>query len=301
MVSSSHPNYRDPRSLPVELRRTGVPAPVRAWVERQVGARVVSWRRMPGASTSAVHAVRLSDGTVVVLRRWVWPWVLLDEPVIVRRELDALAVAESAGLPAPRVVAADPTGERIGDGVPVVVMSRLPGRAMRATDVRRLAEAAAGIHRVNAGGLRHDYFRWCLGELTAPPSGASEPRLWDRALALRATGMPDYRSCFIHRDYHPGNVLWRRGVVSGVVDWTDACRGPWECDIATCRANLRRLAGPQQAEEFLDAYVALTGRSFHPYWDLNHLLENGAEHWTPDVVRETEPVLRQIVSELDAE
>lgn len=300
MVSDQHPNYRDPASLPAELRRTGVPVAVRAWIEREVGERVLGWRRLPGASTSAVHAVRLSDGATVVLRRWAWRRVLVDEPVIVRRELDALAVAGSAGLPAPHIIAADPTGEQVGDGVPVLLMTRLPGRPVRDTDLRLLAQTAASIHEVTDPRLGHDFFRWCLNELTAPPPTAHDPHLWERALHLRATAMPTYRPVFIHRDYHPGNVLWSRGQVSGVVDWAHGCRGPWECDIATCRSNLRHLAGPDDADRFLHAYTTLTGRSFHPYWDLNYLLENDAEHWTPDVVRHAEPFLRQIVHELDA-
>ena len=30
----------------------------------------------------------------------------------------------------------------------------------------------------------------------------------------------------LHRDFDPGNVLWRRGTVSGAVDWQDARTGP---------------------------------------------------------------------------
>jgi hypothetical protein len=181
-VTNRHPNYRDPASLPVELRRTGVPEAARAWIEREVGERVLGWRRLPGASTSAVHAVRLSDGTVVVLRRWAWRWVLLDEPVVAQRELDALSVAGSAGLPAPHIVAADPTGVQVGDGVPVLLMTRVPGRPMRDTDLRQLAQTAASIHEVTDPRLGHDFFRWCLNELTAPPPTAHDPHLWERAL-----------------------------------------------------------------------------------------------------------------------
>lgn len=299
LVSSCHPNYRDQQSLPAELRRTGVPPAVRAWIERAVGKRVDSWRRMPGASTSAIHGVRLSDGAVLVLRRWAWPWVLLDDPAVARRELDALAVAGSGGVPTPEVVAADPTGEQVGDGVPVLLMTRLRGQPLRAPDVRQLALMAARIHDVTASCLAHRYERWCLDELVAPPPNARDPRLWERALFLRATAMPDYRHRFIHRDYNPGNVLWYRGGVSGVVDWSEACRGPWECDIATCRSNLRRLAGPLDADRFVHAYTALTGRSYHPYWDLNYMLENDSEHWTPEVVRQTEPALRQVVHDIE--
>ena len=298
-VSGSHPNYRAAASLPAELRRTTVPEAVRRWVERETGRRVLRWRRLPGASTSAVHAVRLSDDSIAVLRRWVWPWVLLDEPEVAQRELDALDVASSAGLAAPRVIAADSTGEHVGDGVPVLLMTKLAGSPVDRPDPHRLAETAAKIHAVDAPELRYEFFRWCMDALTEPPPGASDPLLWERALELRKTAMPDYTAGFIHRDYNPGNVLWLRGRVSGVVDWALACRGPWECDIATCRANLLRLLGPAAADRFLDAYTSLTGRVFNPYWDLNYLLENDAEHWTNATVRRSEPFLRRILTELD--
>lgn len=283
-----------------------VPVPVRQWIERVTGQRPVAWRRLPGASSSAVHAVRLTgpapddQGPVLVLRRWTWRWLLDDEPEIVQRELDALAVAERAGLPAPRVVAADPTGEDVGDGVPVLLMTRVAGRAVADPDLEQVARTAAAIHDVAAPDLPHRFFRWNLTALTGPPAGAPEPDLWTRALALRESALPRYELRFIHRDFHPGNVLVRRGRVTGVVDWALTCLGPWECDVATCRSNLRRLGGPAPAEEFRARYCALTGRRFDPYWDLNYLLENQPEHWTPDTVRRTEPLLRGLVDRVGA-
>jgi hypothetical protein len=38
-----------------------------------------------------------------------------------------------------------------------------------------------------------------------------------------ASEPPDYRACFLHRDFHPGNVLFTGdGLrISGVVDWVE--------------------------------------------------------------------------------
>src|SRR5205823_12280001 len=85
-----HPNHREPCSLPVELRNPVVPGEVRAWVARQAGAPVVRVRRLAGASSAAVHAVHLADGTRLVLRRYLWRGFLDDEPLAPRREVDAL-------------------------------------------------------------------------------------------------------------------------------------------------------------------------------------------------------------------
>ena len=43
---------------------------------------------------------------------------------------------------------------------------------------------------------------------------------------------------FLHRDFHPGNLLWTDERITGVVDWVSACAGPPEEDIGHCRANL---------------------------------------------------------------
>jgi aminoglycoside phosphotransferase (APT) family kinase protein len=293
---SGHPNQRDAASLPPELRRTPVPPAARAWAERHVGVRIVRVRRLPGASSTAVHGLYAADGTRFVLRRYVWPGFLDDEPVAPRREVEALRFASAHGLPVPDVVAADIAGTDIGDGVPALLMSFLPGRALAAPDVHRLAEVAAAIHAADPEGFGHDYFPWFTGTTVAPPRTARRPRLWETAIGLWHDAAPEYTPTLIHRDFHPGNVLWWRGRPSGVVDWANACAGPWGCDVATCRANLVDLAGERAADDFLAAYESLTGEAFDPYWDMACILENGSSFWTPSQVAASEPWLARAVA-----
>jgi hypothetical protein len=290
-VAERHPNQRERHTLPVELRRTTVPERVRAWVAREL-APVTSWRRLPGASTSAVHGLRLADGSRAVLRQWAWPWVLEDEPAVPWREVDALLLAEAHGLAAPRLLAADPTGEAAG--VPSLLMSWVPGRAVAAPDLRELAAAAVRVHDVMVTDFGHTWFPWCVGALAGPPPAATRPELWERALEVRAE-VPSYGSLLVHRDFHPGNVLWSRGRLGGVVDWPNACLGPWECDVATCRLNLMRWAGLPAADGFLAAYRAATGRVYDQWWDLEYLLEREADGWTSDKVAFAEPVLERVL------
>ena len=73
---------------------------------------------------------------------------------------------------------------------------------------------------------------------------------------------------FIHRDFHPGNVLWSRGRVTGVVDWTNASAGPPAADVAHCRTNLVIMNGMASADRFRGAYEALTGGKHEAYFDL---------------------------------
>jgi Ser/Thr protein kinase RdoA (MazF antagonist) len=272
-VTTSHPNQRDPSTLPVELRRPTVPPQVRDWVARSTGSAVIRVRRLAGASSTAVHRVDLADGGRFVLRRYVWPGFLEDEPVAPQRELEALQFAVRHQVAAPEVVAADVDGSAVGDGIPVLLMTLLPGRAVAVPDLTRLAEVAATIHEVSADDFGHDYFPWFEGTMSAPPRTTSRPKLWLRAQEIWHDQIPAYQASFIHRDFHPGNVLWSRGHATGVVDWANACRGPWGCDIAHCRTNLIDLDSAATADRFLAAYESLTGRTYDPYWEIAAVLE----------------------------
>jgi aminoglycoside phosphotransferase (APT) family kinase protein len=223
----------------------------------------------------------LADGNRLVLRRYVWLGFLDDEPIAPRREVDALGFAAAHHLPAPALVAADLTGGDIGDGIPALLMTWLPGRAVPDPDEGLLAQTLAAIHDIDPAGYPYHYFAWNRDRTTAPPAGAARPRLWERAIALWHDATPSYRPVFIHRDYHPGNVLWRRRALGGVVDWVNACRGPIGCDLATCRGNLVDLAGPAVADRFIAAYTTLTGERLHPYWEMAGILEDDLAEATP--------------------
>lgn len=295
-----HPNQRTTASLPVELRRVGVPPLVRDWVRRSTGSPVAAVRRLQGASSTAVHVVRLDDGRRVALRRYVWPGFMAEEPDAPRREVDALLFAAASGLPVPEVVVADATGSDVGDGVPVLLMSLLPGRAVAEPDLDRLAEAAAAVHAVDAEGFAHEWFPWYSSTTTGPPAGTVQPALWEAAIEVWHDERPAYEPTFVHRDLHPGNLLWARGRLSGIVDWANACRGPRGCDVAHCRANLRELAGEAAADQFGAAYEAVTGVLHHPYWELASILEHGPSHWTQRQLAADERRLARAVSAIRA-
>src|SRR5204862_5155798 len=94
-VTERHPNQRTLQSLPVELRRTTVPPAVRSWIERVTGGRSVERvKRLPGASSTAVHRLWFEDGgPTLVLRRYVWRGFVEAEPDAPPREVDALQFA----------------------------------------------------------------------------------------------------------------------------------------------------------------------------------------------------------------
>jgi aminoglycoside phosphotransferase (APT) family kinase protein len=270
----THPNQRTLASLPPELRRTTVPDDVRAWIDKAAGSPVVRTRRLPGASSTAVHGVWLANGRRVVLRRYVWPGYIEAEPAAARREVDALRFAAGHGLPVPLVIAADVDGD-----VPALLMSFLPGRAEATPDLARLAEVAATIHATPAEGYGHHYYRWYSTSHPVPPADSKRKALWEKAIRIWLDEMPSYQPAFIHRDFHPGNVLWSRGRATGIVDWANACQGPPGCDIAHCRTNLVNLDGQAAADRFTKAYEAATGTTFDPYWQIASLMEHDVSKW----------------------
>jgi aminoglycoside phosphotransferase (APT) family kinase protein len=211
-----------------------------------------------------------------VLRRFVRLDWLAEEPDLASREAAALDVLAEVGLPTPRLVAVDPDGSVAGE--PSVLMTRLPGRVEwdpPAVEgfLRALAEPLPVIHSVAVPGSASlpDYGPYPL-EMRRPPVWASRPDVWERAISLfDARPPPACDRVFIHRDYHPGNVLWDGGRVTGIVDWVNASIGsPW-ADVGHCRVNIASELGQEATERFLDLYRAVSGRTddYHPYWDIS--------------------------------
>jgi len=62
-----------------------------------------------------------------------------------------------------------------------------------------------------------------------------------------------------HCDYWSGNVVWRDGVLAGIVDWSGAARGPRGFDVGWCRLDLYLLFDERVADVFLAAYEDATG------------------------------------------
>ena len=102
--------------------------------------------------------------------------------------------------------------------------------------------------------------RVALGRQLGPPPWTRFPRAWAKAIDLYQGPPPTLERPFIHRDYHPGNVLWRRQHVTGIVDWQSASIGSPMADVAHCRSNLVDHFGIAAADQFLTLWQTLSGR-----------------------------------------
>ena len=108
-----------------------------------------------------------------------------------------------------------------------------------------------------------------------PPAWAARPDVWERAIEVLEGRLTSGESAgedrrFVHRDYHPGNVLWEGGRMTGIVDWVNASIGsPW-ADVGHCRVNIASELGQEAADRFLAIYRGVSGRTdeYDPYWDI---------------------------------
>lgn len=254
------------------LLRSRPPRTALDWVGHVLDGTVRSARALRGGMSSAVHlvAVERRDGPVehTVLRRYVRPELNAEEPDIAAKEARVLRFVESIDVPTPWLVAVDANGTEAG--VPAVLMSRLPGRidwspADLDRWLLRLAALLPSIHRaaLPGPGVVRPFVPYAQASYE-PPGWARQPAAWKRAVEIFHEMPPDLTPVFIQRDFHPGNVLWRRGVVSGVVDWQGASIGPACSDVAHCRANLFRY-GLEAADRFTAAWEQLSGERYHPW------------------------------------
>ena len=211
------------------LLRGPPPARAIAWCERVAGARIVAVAPLRGGTSSAVHALTSAGGRELVLRRFVRADWLAEEPDAPARELAALAIAERCAVPTPRVVAADPDGAEAG--APAVLTTRLPGAVVwRPAAVEPFLEGLAAllpaIHDTPAApGDLPAYAPYPLASREPPPA-ARDRGVWAAAFALFDAAPPPAPAVLLHRDFHPGNVLWTGGAVTGLVDWASAAIGP---------------------------------------------------------------------------
>ncbi|MER5755189.1 phosphotransferase [Streptomyces sp. NPDC002088] len=259
----------------------------RGWVEKHLGEgeRIKAAERLRGGWTSEMrrlHIVGTGGGRQLVLRSFVKPFFLRHAEGLLTREAQILTLLRATDVPVATLQAIDATGEYCDH--PSLLMSMLPGSVRLDEDgvrarVGLLARQLVQIHRVQITDQTHPrtYQAWASPERVRLPDDTARPELWDRAVDVIRQDPPDYEGCFLHRDFHPGNVLFtgQRGDlrISGVVDWVETSWGPTDLDVAHCSTALALLHGADIGMLFADLYRAAGGRLAHApaghlYWRL---------------------------------
>lgn len=260
---------------------TGQPPPAAtlAWLIEELDASaVVEVSLMQGGSTAEMHCVTLVDRhdreRDVVLRRYVRPEILTSNPDVAEVEARALQLAERVPVPTPALLALDPTGERAD--VPALVMTLLEGRPVWETRwgskwVSQAVDAMIALHDVDTSGVELPALATYGQKRYDPPRWTNDPVLWERAVELFHEPVPTSDVGFVHRDFNPGNILWVRDRLSGLVDWQSASVGPRSIDPAHCRLNLFHY-NPTMADDVRTVWEQRSGLTFNPWADLASII-----------------------------
>ncbi|MFJ8443388.1 phosphotransferase family protein [Kitasatospora griseola] len=257
----------------------------RAWVGSQLadGERIAGAERLRGGWTSEMRRLRVEGPggrRDLVLRSFVKPFYVQHADGLLSREAAILRLLGATDVPAATLLDVDATATSCDH--PSLLMSLLSG-AVRLDDrdaARRadlLAEQLVRIHRVEVSrdARPRAWQAWTSPERVTLPQDTLRPELWQRAVDVIRQDPPAHRSCFLHRDFHPGNVLFDGHGddlrISGVVDWVETSWGPADLDVAHCSTALSLLHGVSLGMAFADRYLAAGGhlaeqRAAHLYW-----------------------------------
>ena len=247
----------------------------RAWVGSVLGGRVVATRRLKGGISAQTRqvVVETEGGSRVraVLRRVSDEWIAA-EPGLVDREAALLVELEARGVRAPRLLGHQP------DGCLLMTMERGTPVHVPADLRRHVAGLVDAVLSIHAGGPpRVQGLRQQVPMLEAHVQEPTPYRhgwpvdaeIWSHVARLWpavAVGP----SVLIHDDFHPGNVLWSRGRVTSIVDWTGAGVGQPASDVTYLALDVSLVLGLEAGDLVYDAYEAAIGAPVpdRPFWDL---------------------------------
>jgi aminoglycoside phosphotransferase (APT) family kinase protein len=237
-------------------------------------------RRIGGGLDSEVYAVTLRGpaGSRRVVFRRQDPAGHLRESEHTRAEVLTYGHARDAGIPVPTILFADPEGEHFGS--PTLVLSFAGSADVSPRTLSRrvpqLAAALARIHTViEEAGISLSY----LKPRTEPRDAISaiaavirerpaDPFAHRVIAAIKHTSgrVEPLPPTLLHGDYHPGNVVWKRGTLAAVIDWSQAGTGDPRIDVSQCRADLALTSGLAAADAFLAAYEQARGVTLPDMW-----------------------------------
>jgi aminoglycoside phosphotransferase (APT) family kinase protein len=146
---------------------------------------------------------------------------------------------------------------------------------------RELGRALALVHGVPSDRLAH---LPSVFDTRGSQAGLHGPLAAEvRSRWSQITGSPEVLT---HCDFWSGNVVWRDGRVTGIVDWSGAARGPRGYDLGWCRLDLVLLFDERIADVFLAAYGAATAQTVDDVvlcdvWAAARS-HDGVETWVPN-------------------
>ncbi len=248
---------------------------IRAWLIRNLGSSDVAARGLLLGSTSAtLHCYRVvlprGSAVDVVVKQYKTAIPHEKAQELAGLEVNGILAAAQTRVPVPRLLLHDVSGD--ATGYPAVAMTRLAGKPRVRFDddgLDALGETLNAIAHSTPSGALPVATSWREASYAQPDW--IDSALWTAMMQRVDHGFVSSASTFIHRDYHPGNVLFHEGLVSGVVDWVHASRGPVEFDISRCRVNIALIANIAAADVFTRGCRELAA-SYDVAWDLETIV-----------------------------
>jgi Ser/Thr protein kinase RdoA (MazF antagonist) len=239
-------------------------------VERlEPAGRLLRVRRLTGGIDASTHRVDFETRTGAVGSVVVRSATRDDAVDQVRREWANLGYVAALPFTTPEPLLLDGDGSLLG--APSLVMSLVPGRSSipkRGLEpwVDQMAETMAAMHDapLSRDGAPKNWWVsvWKLDE---PHEVFSGNRLAEQIWPLMVELRPVYEStpkAFCHLDYWPGNVLFSRGRLTGVIDWSWPGFQHFAYDVAMTAFDLEMELGAESGipARFVRTYEAATGR-----------------------------------------
>jgi aminoglycoside phosphotransferase (APT) family kinase protein len=213
-------------------------------------------------------------------------------PERARREFRTIELARASGVPSSEPLYLDADGRFLGR--PAMLLSYLSGQSVhRPRDLVTWAnDLAVAMHGVHAVGPEDADLSWL------PRFGAAEIRseldevrdsvmALDDGVAAAALEMLEARfedvawpeECLIHGDFWPGNTVWGRGRLVGVIDWADARLGDPRLDVVQCRVDALVANGFEACDAIGAAYDRMAEEALPDMWYVELFLGLQSLRW----------------------
>ena len=266
----------------LHLHRVDLQARARLIDAYSPGARVLRGRRLRGGLGARTQVLHIEDAaglrSKVVLRVYL-PGDTSHTPERARREFRTIELVQSAGVPSPRPLFLDAEGRFLGE--PAMLLSYLPGRSYYEAHgdpgwAEELARAMAAIHAVTPD--RYDLSwlpRFGRDEVEADirakheAVALHEDDLAREVLAALEANMDRIEwvePCLVHDDFWPGNTVWYRKRLIGVIDWADALLGDSRVDLPQCCIDALLSNDFTMSDAIRDTYSRLSSRAMPDQW-----------------------------------
>lgn len=231
-------------------------------------ARLIEARKLSGGISAETTAIKYGDDkttSIVVVRRHSEK-SFEENPNIAHFEFEILKYMSEEGLPVPHPFHLDNTGKIFKR--PFAVLGFIDGDTIYApenkiTYAKKIAEMLIVIHATQANPVLLPEQKKRLDKDLAKTKDKWDDLIEEQKIRAKLKSIwPEIEpneSKVLHGDFWPGNILWKNGEITGVLDWEDCEFGDPLLEIAITRFDLLCICGVECMEAFTSSYFELSG------------------------------------------